>query len=206
MAAFTLPTLPYGLDELEPILSRELMDLHYNKHHAGYVAGLNEAKKRLRGADAGSDLAAEITVQEALRFNGGGHLNHTLFWENLAPQGKGGGHLGAGKLRSCIEKTFGSLEHLIEILTPMCLGIQGSGWGWLGFCTTCRQLRPVTTEKHDLATTKSVMPLLCLDFWEHAYYPKYKNAKAEYLKSIWMIINWPVVEARFERLAPNEAP
>jgi Fe-Mn family superoxide dismutase len=197
MTEYKLPKLPYGFNELEPVISEEIMQLHYNKHHAGYVNNLNEAGKKLREAEAKGDLVQQIVIDEAIKFNGGGNINHTLYWENLAPIGKGGGELRDGELKALINETFGSLDHLIEIMTPMCIGVQGSGWGWLGYCAVCKQLRPFTTEKHDLLITKGAMPILCIDVWEHAYYPQYKNLRADYVRAIWTIINWNVVEQRF---------
>jgi Fe-Mn family superoxide dismutase len=197
MTEYKLPKLSYDFNELEPVISEEIMQVHYNKHHAGYVNNLNEAVKKLREAEARGDLAQQIVIDGAIKFNGGGHINHTLFWENLAPVGNGGGEVPDGELKDLICQTFGSVEHLIEIMTPMCVGVQGSGWGWLGYCTVCKQLRPFTTENHDLLVTKGAMPILCIDVWEHAYYLQYKNARADFVKAIWSIINWNVVEQRF---------
>ena len=195
---YQLPKLPYEIADLEPVLSAEILQLHYGKHHAGYVKNLNDAIKKLEGAKA--DLSQQIAINELIKFNGGGHVNHSLYWENLAPQSKGGGKLQEGKLKGLILETFGSVEHLIEILSSMCNSVQGSGWGWLGYCTVCKQLRPCTTEKHDLIQTKNAMPLLCIDVWEHAYYPQYKNVRADYVKNIWSIINWDVAEGRLAAL------
>jgi Fe-Mn family superoxide dismutase len=200
MSKHVLPKLSYSFQDLEPVISEEILQLHYNKHHAGYVNALNEAISKLREAEAKGDLTQQIVINEAIKFNGGGHINHSLYWENLAPQGKGGGELPDGPLHQLIDETFGSLDHLIEIMTPMCIGVQGSGWGWLGYCTVCKQLRPFITEKHDLLITKGAMPILCIDVWEHAYYLQYKNQRTEYVKNIWSIINWNVVEQRFNAL------
>lgn len=197
MAKFTLPKLPYSFNALEPVISEEIMQIHYNKHHAGYVNNLNDAETKLREAEARGDLTQQIVIDGLIKFNGGGHINHSLYWENLAPQGRGGGELGDGELKRLVDETFGSLDHLIEIMTPMCNSLQGSGWGWLGYCTVCKQLRPFTTDNHDLLITKGAMPILCIDVWEHAYYLQYKNQRAEYMKNIWSIINWNVVEQRF---------
>jgi Fe-Mn family superoxide dismutase len=200
MADYKLPKLPYEFDELEPVISAEILQLHYNKHHAGYVNNLNDAVKKLREAEAKGDLVQQIMLNELIKFNGGGHINHSLYWENLVPQSKGGGELRDGELKSLIIETFGSVDHLIEIISSMCNSVQGSGWGWLGYCTVCKQLRPCSTEKHDLVLTKNAMPLLCIDVWEHAYYLQYKNLRADYVKNIWSIVNWNVVEQRFADL------
>ena len=200
MAEYTLPKLPYEFNELEPVISEEILRLHYSKHHAGYVNNLNDAMKKRKEAEANGDLVQQIMLNDLIKFNGGGHINHSLYWENLAPQSKGGGLLQDGKLKSLIVETFGTLDHLIEVVSSMCNSVQGSGWGWLGYCTVCKQLRPCITEKHDLVLTKNAMPLLCIDVWEHAYYLQYKNLRADYVKNIWSIVNWNVVEQRFTNL------
>lgn len=200
MTEYKLPKLSYELNELEPVISEQIMQVHYNKHHAGYVKNLNESVKNLRDAEARGDVSQQIVIGGAIKFNGGGHINHSLYWENLAPIGRGGGELHDGPLKDLICETFGSLDHLIEIMTPMCIGVQGSGWGWLGYCTVCKQLRPFTTDNHDLLVTKGAMPILCIDVWEHAYYLQYKNLRADYVKAIWSIVNWNVVEQRFMTL------
>jgi len=192
---YTLPDLPYKIDELEPVLSKEIMELHYGKHHAGYVKNLNNALERESTAEKNQDLAEQIRIDEAVRFNGGGHLNHTLFWENLIPTNKGGGLLKEGPLQKAIIETFGTQEHCIELISTHTIAIQGSGWGWLGYCTEQGHLRALSTEKHD--PPKGFMPLLCIDAWEHAYYLQYKNDRAAYVKAIWSIVNWNKVEERF---------
>ncbi len=197
MSEYKLPKLPYDLNELEPAISEEILQIHYLKHHAGYVNNLNDAVKKLRDAEARGDLAQQIVINGSIKFNGGGHINHSLYWENLAPTDKGGGVLRDGALKDLICKAFGSLEQFIEVMTTLCAGIQGSGWGWLGYCTKRKQLIPLTTETHDLLITKGLMPILCIDVWEHAYYLQYKSARIDYLKALWSVINWNVVEQRF---------
>jgi len=191
---YKLPNLPYALDELEPTISKEIMQLHYEKHHAGYVKNLNTALEKESEAERKSNLAEQIRIDEAVRFNGGGHLNHTLFWENLIPTSKGGGTLHEGPLQKIITTTFGTVDRCIQLISEKSIAVQGSGWGWLGYCTEQGHLRALSTEKHDLP--KGFMPLLCIDVWEHAYYLQYKNDRATYVKAIWSIINWKKVEER----------
>ncbi|MDU8357042.1 superoxide dismutase, partial [Pseudomonas syringae pv. actinidiae] len=134
-------------------------------------------------------------IQPALRFNGGGHLNHSIFWKNLCP--KGGGEP-SGPLADAIKRDFGSFENFITRMTAKTVAIQGSGWGWLGLCPVSKRLQIVTCANQDpLEGTTGLKPLLGIDVWEHAYYLQYKNARPDYVKAIWSIINWKDVEARF---------
>lgn len=196
MTEYKLPQLPYGLDELEPVISSDILNIHYNKHHAGYVKNLNEAMKSLQEAEAKGNIPQQIILGGSIAFNGGGHINHSLYWENLAPQNKGGGVLHEGALRTSIEAAFGSIGRFIELMTKVSVGVQGSGWGWLGYEPISRQLRILPTSNHELPASKGITPLLCIDVWEHAYYLQYKNLRADYLKNIWSIVNWDVVEQR----------
>jgi len=192
---YTLPPLPYDITEFGPVLSKEIIQLHYEKHHAGYVKKLNAALEKKQAAQ-NQDLSTQIMIDEDVKFNGGGHLNHVLYWENLIPQNKGGGSLPDGCLRQVIVKTFGSLERCKQIITEICVSVHGSGWGWLGYCPNQGHLRAFATEKHDLAQTQKFLPLLCIDVWEHAYYLQYKNDRAAYVQAIWSIINWRKIEER----------
>src|SRR5579862_4440854 len=151
MTQYKLPDLPYDFSALEPIISAEIMKLHYSKHHAGYVTNLNAALEKYAEAEKKQDLSAMIELQQAIKFNGGGHLNHSIFWTNLAPMNKGGGEKPKAELLKAIQAQFGSLEHLIELLSTITIGIQGSGWGWLGYdraekkmiITTCANQDPL---------------------------------------------------------------
>eukprot|EP01034_Spumella_vulgaris_P021745 gene21745-27799_t len=140
---------------------------------------------------------------QTLKFNGGGHLNHSIFWQNLIPQKKGGGELVAGDLRTMIEAQYGSLEAFQTAMAATSVGVQGSGWGWLGFDKLNKKLVVTTTANQDpLEATTGHIPLLGIDVWEHAYYLQYKNVRPDYLKNIWNIINWKDVA---ERLAKAKA-
>jgi superoxide dismutase, Fe-Mn family len=197
MSEYTLAPLPYGMDELEPVLSKEIIEYHYGKHHAGYVKNLNDALKKESEAEKQNNLSSQIIIDEAVTFNGGGHINHTLYWDNLLPISKGGGVLQDGALKKAIENTFGSVEIMKEKLTALSTGVKGSGWGWLGYDPVNKTLTLLTTDIHILPESKGIKPLLCIDVWEHAYYLQYKNLRGEYIKSIWSIINWKVVEKRY---------
>lgn len=194
---YKLPDLPYDFNALEPIISNEIMQLHYNKHHATYVANLNKALEQLADAEAKNDIAAQIGLQTAIKFNGGGHVNHSIFWTNLAPTSKGGGEKPNGALAKAIEADFGSLDKLIEQLSAKAVAIQGSGWGWLGFNKAKGNLEIATCDNQDPLVTKGLVPLLGIDVWEHAYYLQYKNVRADYVKAIWNIVNWKNVAERY---------
>jgi superoxide dismutase, Fe-Mn family len=190
-----LPDLPYDYDALEPVISREIMELHHGKHHQAYVNNFNSALDATRAAAAKQDLEAVIALQPQLRFNGGGHLNHTIFWTNLAPKSKGGGQPPNGQLKQAIETQWGSLDHFIERFNGMTAAIQGSGWGWLGYDRENKRLVLATTPNQD--PLLGYAPLLGVDVWEHAYYLVYKNARPAYLKAIWEVVNWADVAKRY---------
>jgi len=194
---FTLPPLPYDYNELEPAISGQIMETHHKKHHQTYVDNLNKAIIQYKEAQHKGDLTKQIHLQSAIRFNGGGHLNHSIFWTNLAPTKKGGGAAPTGDLLKQIEKDFGSVDKLSDLLSTSSVSIQGSGWGWLGWDSTKSRLE-VTTKPNQDPLTEHV-PLLGLDVWEHAYYYLYGPARAEYLKKIWTVVNWKNVAERLEK-------
>jgi Fe-Mn family superoxide dismutase len=194
---YKLPELPYSLDALEPTISAEIMNLHYNKHHATYVANLNKAIEQLADAEQKSDVAAQIALQSAIKFNGGGHVNHSIFWTNLAPKTAGGGNPPDGALLDAIKQDFGSLEKFIEQFSAKAVALQGSGWAWLGYNKGSKRLEIVTCDNQDPLSTKGLVPLLGIDVWEHAYYLQYKNVRADYVKAIWNVVNWKNVSERF---------
>lgn len=201
---YQLPQLPYELNALEPVISAEIMSLHYNKHHAAYVTNLNKALEQYAEAEKKNDISAMIALQSAIKFNGGGHVNHSIFWTNLAPKNNGGGKLPEGSLLNAINHCFGSLDKLIEQMTTKAIAIQGSGWAWLGYCPASKRLKICTCDNQDPLSTKGLTPLLGIDVWEHAYYLQYKNVRADYVKAIWNIINWKNVAERFDAASGAE--
>ncbi|KAF9485651.1 Mn superoxide dismutase [Pholiota conissans] len=188
----TLPALPYAYNALEPYIAEEIMTLHHTKHHQAYVNGLNAAEEAYAATDS---TAKHIQLQSALKFNGGGHINHSLFWKNLAPAKEAGGKLVAGGL---LEKTlirdFGSVEAFKIKMNTATGAIQGSGWGWLGYDPVSKKLEIVTTANQDPLLTH--VPIIGIDIWEHAFYLQYKNVKPDYLKAIWNVINFEEAEKR----------
>lgn len=195
MTKFTLPKLPYALDALEPIISKEIMDLHYNKHHAAYCNNLNAALEKYAAAEKALDIETMIALQSAIKFNGGGFINHSIFWETLAPAGKGGSP--SPKLKAAIERDFGSLDAMIKEMSEKTGAIQGSGWGWLG-AKPNGTLEIVTCQNQDPLITLGLHPLFGIDVWEHAYYLQYKNVRPDYIKAIWEIVNWDAVSSRYK--------
>jgi len=194
---FSLPDLTFDYGELEPFISAEIMKIHHTKHHATYVSNLNIASAKLEDAFVKNDVSSIISLQQVIKFNGGGHLNHSIFWNNLAPTSKGGGELPTGTLQKLIETQYGSLENLQTLISTTSVGVQGSGWGWLGYDKTNKKLTVTTTANQDpLEATTGLVPLLGIDVWEHAYYLQYKNVRPDYLKNIWKIINWNVCSER----------
>jgi Fe-Mn family superoxide dismutase len=194
---YKLPELPYDFSALEPVISAEIMQLHYSKHHQGYVTNLNAALEKCRDAVEKGDLAAMIGFQQAIKFNGGGHVNHSIFWTNLAPENKGGGGAPKGDLAKALQAEFGSVESFIEKMSAAAVAVQGSGWGWLGLNKAAGKLVIATCANQDPLSTQGFVPLLGIDVWEHAYYLQYKNVRADYVKNIWKIVNWKNVEERF---------
>lgn len=193
---YTLPDLPYDYNALEPVISEDIMRLHHQKHHQGYVANLNAALEKFAGATQSNDLAAQALLTAQIHFNGGGHLNHSIFWQNLCPPKDAKGRPSGALLRA-IEEEFGSFEHFQAFFNTHAGAIQGSGWGWLGYNATAKRVQFAATPNQDpLLAHRGLIPLLGVDVWEHAYYLQYKNARPEYLKSIWAIVNWDDVAHR----------
>ncbi len=194
---YQLPKLPYDFNALEPVISAEIMEIHYTKHHDAYVKNLNAALEKYHEAEKKQDVAAMIALSQAIKFNGGGHVNHSIFWTNLAPVGMGGGEHPKGPLMHALEKKYGTIQNFIDKMSSAAVGIQGSGWAWLGYCPASDCFRIVTCANQDPLSTQGLIPLLGIDVWEHAYYLQYKNVRAEYVKNIWKIVNWKNVEERY---------
>jgi superoxide dismutase, Fe-Mn family len=195
---YQLPSLPYDFGDLEPVISAEIMTLHYTKHHQAYVNNLNKALEQYGEAEQKGNLSAMITLEQAIKFNGGGHINHSIFWTNLAPKNKGGGIAPQGVLANAIDQQYGSLANFIELFSNKTIAIQGSGWGWLGYDKESKRLTISACANQDPLSTLGFVPLLGIDVWEHAYYLQYKNVRADYVKAIWGIVNWKNVADRYQ--------
>jgi len=204
---FKLPDLGYGFDALEPHIDAKTMEIHHDKHHAAYVEKLNDA---LKGHDdlLKMNIVELITnldevpegIRTAVRNNGGGHANHSFFWTIMSPDGGGSP---SGELATAIDKTFGSFEDFKAKFKEAALGRFGSGWAWL--CYYDGKLHVCSTPNQDstVMEDKSHAPLLGLDVWEHAYYLKYQNLRADYIDAWWNVVNWKQVEEYFGMLTKN---
>lgn len=199
---FTLPPLPYAYDALEPWFDAETMHLHHDKHHQAYVNGLNAvvtAHPELAGKPVETLLASLNTIPEAARLavrnQGGGHANHSFWWSSLGLNGKAP----LGELAKAIDRYFGSFSQFEEKFTAASLGVFGSGWAWL-VRSSDGTLRLESSANQDSPLTLGLQPLLGLDLWEHAYYLKYQNRRAEYAKAFFQVVDWNVVTGRFTAL------
>ncbi|XP_063404002.1 superoxide dismutase [Mn], mitochondrial-like [Mytilus trossulus] len=192
----TLPDLPYDYNALEPYVSAEIMQLHHSKHHNTYVNNLNVAEEKLAEAVAKNNVNQIIQLQPALKFNGGGHLNHSIFWEVLSPNGGG---LPSGDLKEMIIRDFDSFDKMKKQVSDAAVAVQGSGWSWLGYNPVSGRLRIAACANQDpLLPTTGLIPLFGIDVWEHAYYLQYKNVRPDYVSAIWNIVNWENVASRLQ--------
>ncbi|KAG7396448.1 Superoxide dismutase [Mn], mitochondrial [Phytophthora boehmeriae] len=197
IATVKLPDLAYDFGALEPSISGQIMEIHHQKHHQTYVNNYNAALEQYAEAEAKNDNAKMLTLLPALKFNGGGHVNHSIFWTNLAPSSQGGGGEPEGELRKAIDREFGSFEDFKKTMAAKSAAVQGSGWGWLGYSPEHKRVGVVTTPNQDPCSTTGYVPLLGIDVWEHAYYLQYKNVRPDYLKAIWEVVNWKNIEERY---------
>ena len=197
MVKFELPKLPYASDALEPVISKEIIEIHHGKHHQTYVNNLNAALEKFEQAQASQDLAAMVVLMNTIEFNAGGHLNHAFFWESLAPTSAGGGQKPQGEFLKLIEQEFGSFDELVQKMSAKTIAVQGSGWGWLALDPAKNRLMITTTFNQELVQSQGLKPLLCIDVWEHAYYLQYKNVRGEFVKNIWNVVNWKRISERY---------
>lgn len=200
--SFTLPVLPYSYDALEPHIDAQTMEIHYTKHHQAYVTNLNNAVSgsALEGKSLEELLKNVDSLPVVVRNNAGGHWNHTFFWNLLSPKAS---VAPTGKLAAAINKKWGNLDAFKAAFNQAAMGRFGSGWAWLcveasgelEICSTANQDNPLMPN-----VGCSGQPILGLDVWEHAYYLKYQNRRAEYVEAFWKVLDWKVVEKKFEQL------
>lgn len=200
--SYELPSLPYPHDALEPHIDARTMEIHHSKHHAGYVTNLNNA---LEGHAALqnkpveellSDLnAIPESIRAAVRNNGGGHYNHSMFWSSMAPDGGG---QPTGSLGSSITKALGGFDAFKDQFSKAGATRFGSGWAWL-VLDAGGSLKVISTPNQDNPVSEGMRPVLGLDVWEHAYYLKYQNRRADYIAAWWNVVNWKTVAEQFER-------
>lgn len=197
---YVLPPLPYATEALEPHLDAATMAVHHGKHHAAYVAGLNKAVKELaRIRDGQGDPAYVKHWSRELAFHGAGHVNHALLWLTLAPAGSGGGGVPGGALGSAIDRDFGSFERFVAHFKAAAGAVEGSGWAWLVHEPVSSRLLVLQVEKQQDMMLPGVAPLLGVDVWEHAYYLKYQNRRAEYVNAFMNVIHWAKVAEFYDR-------
>jgi Fe-Mn family superoxide dismutase len=196
--AYSLPPLPYAPDALEPHIDRQTMEIHHDGHHGTYVKNLNAALEkhaRLQTKNVDDLLrdfqAVPEDVRTAVRNNGGGHANHSLFWEIMAPKAGGAP---TGEIAEALKSSFGSFESFKEKFTKAALDRFGSGWAWL--VQRDGQLTIESTANQDSPLMEGKVPIFGLDVWEHAYYLKYQNRRADYIKAWWNVVNWTAINRR----------
>jgi Fe-Mn family superoxide dismutase len=194
MAEYTLPELTYDYSALEPSISATIMELHHSKHHQAYVTGANAALAALAEARDKNELANVNKLEKDLAFNLGGHVNHSIFWTNMSPDG---GDKPTGDLASAIDDQFGSFDKFTAHFTAAAMGVQGSGWAALTWDSIGQNLLINQFFDQQANFAAGTVPLLLLDVWEHAYYLDYKNVRADYVKAFWNIANWANVQDRF---------
>jgi Fe-Mn family superoxide dismutase len=199
---YELPALPYAYDALEPHIDARTMEIHHSKHHGGYVKNLNTALEGQAGLQkkAIEDLLSDLNaipeaIRTTVRNNGGGHYNHSMFWPSMSASGGGEPR---GSLASSITKTFGSFDAFKEQFSKAAATRFGSGWAWL-VLNGSGQLSVMSTANQDNPVSEGLKPVVGLDVWEHAYYLKYQNRRADYIAAWWNVVNWKSVGEQFER-------
>lgn len=201
LTAHILPKLPYPYDGLEPYIDAETVNLHYTKHHQGYVNGLNEAELALGKARALNDYALVDYWSKKAAFNGGGHFLHSLFWLVMAPAGKGGGGDPKGALAEKIKEDFGTFGTFKSQFSATAKSVEGGGWAILHYRHSDRRLVMMQAENQHKLTQWNVTPILALDVWEHAYYLKYRNRRDNYINEWWNLVNWDQVAQNYREAA-----
>jgi Fe-Mn family superoxide dismutase len=202
MAVYTLPDLDYDYGALAPHIAPEIMELHHSKHHAAYVAGANTALEKLAEARSSENYAAINKLEKDLAFHLGGHINHSVFWKNMSPDGGGEP---TGDLAADIAETFGSYDGFKRHFNENANAIQGSGWSMLVWDALGGRLNINQLFDQQGNLPAAQIPLLQLDMWEHAFYLQYKNVKGDYVKAWWNVVNWDDVSGRYERAKKQAA-
>lgn len=198
-SAAVLPDLAFDYGDLKPVMSAQMLELHHSVHHQGYVNNFNNTLEQLNEASEAGNFGEVQRLGNLIKFYGGGHVNHALFWENLAPASREGGVLpdANSDLTQAINAGWGSLENFMTTFDATTAAILGSGWGTLVLDPTTNALKIETRYNQDMVSDQGYIPLLTIDVWEHAYYLDYRNRRTEYLNKIWDNVNWKVVESRF---------
>ncbi|EGG05331.1 uncharacterized protein MELLADRAFT_107563 [Melampsora larici-populina 98AG31] len=195
----TLPPLTYAYNALEPAISAKIMELHHSKHHQALVTGLNNALASYSAAVQAGDLPKQIEIQGLIKFNGGGHINHSLYWKNLQPVNLGGGKMKPGVFADAVQAQFGGLDGLKTKMNAVGNTFQGSGWLWLAREKSGKALSIVTTANQD-PLVGPLIPIIGIDMWEHSWYLQHYNVRATYLTDIWNVINFDEAETRYKAI------
>ncbi|MET8622715.1 superoxide dismutase [Kitasatospora sp. NPDC004669] len=195
MGTYTLPDLPYDYSALERAMSAEILELHHSKHHAAYVKGANDTLEQLAEARDKEQFGGLVGLQKTFAFHLSGHVLHSLFWQNLSPEG---GDRPDGALADAIAEHFGSFDAFKKQLSTATTGVQGSGWGILSWEPLGKRLIVEQVYDHHGNVGQNTTPLLAFDAWEHAYYLQYRNVRPDYVTRLWDVVNWQDVQARFE--------
>ncbi len=199
---YVLPPLPYGYDALAPVLGEQTLKLHHDKHHQGYVNGLNAALEKLQAARQSGDYSQIQALSRALAFNGSGHVLHTIFWHSMKPDG---GAKIDGDLARAVKQSFGSEDAMKKQFAEATGAVMASGWGVLAYEPVAGQLLIMQAERHQDLTIWGVVPLLVCDVWEHAYYLDYQNKRAEWVDSFLKIANWEYAARRYDAARSGRA-
>ncbi|MBN9608074.1 MAG: superoxide dismutase [Actinobacteria bacterium 69-20] len=195
MAQYTLPDLPYDYGALEPHISGQIMELHHDKHHAAYVAGANTALDQMAESREKGSFGTVNLLEKNLAFNLGGHINHSIFWPNMSPDG---GDKPDGDLGAAIDEYFGSFDGFRGQFSAAAGGLQGSGWAMLVWDTLGQRLNIMQLFDQQGNLPAAQVPVVLLDMWEHAFYLQYRNVKADYVSAWWNVVNWADAAARFD--------
>ncbi|GAA1482294.1 superoxide dismutase [Gordonia sinesedis] len=197
MAVYTLPDLPYDYSALEPHISARIMELHHDKHHATYVKGANDTLEKLAAAREDGTIGDKVLgLSKTLAFHLGGHTNHSIFWQNMSPDGGGKPE---GELAAAIDEQYGDFDKFQNQFTNAATTLQGSGWAILAYDTIGKQLIIFQLTDQSGNIPAAIIPIVMLDMWEHAFYLDYQNVKPDYVKAWWNVVNWEDAGQRFDR-------
>lgn len=203
MAQYVLPDMPYDYGALAPAITGEILELHHAKHHAAYVKGANDTLEQLAEAREKEQFGGLVGLEKTFAFNLSGHLLHTIFWQNLSPDG---GDRPEGELSDAITEHFGSFEAFSKQLTTATTGVQGSGWGVLAWEPVGKRLIVEQVYDHHGNLAHGASPILVFDAWEHAYYLQYRNVRPDYVTKLWDLVNWQDVTRRYEAAKASATP
>lgn len=203
MPIYTLPDLPYDFGALQPAIVGEIVELHHDKHHAAYVKGANDALEKLAEARDKDDFGSLVGLEKTLAFNLSGHVLHSIYWQNMSPDG---GDRPDGALATAIEEHFGGFDRFHGQMSQATATVQGSGWGVLAWEPLSRRLIIEQVYDHHGNVGQGSVPLLAFDAWEHAYYLQYRNVRPDFVKAMWQVVNWPDVSERYAAAVAGGAP